>query len=155
MRTGTVGVCPIKSLRASDRRFHHPFPLLRTHHEQVGHQHHGGRRVRHDAPPEPRRLVADVLVHDVPADVLALPAAVVAPKAPDALPPRPPPAEAARPPPPAHAPLLERPAGPAVQGHEGADGHRHDWPEPPPADERRAHLPPGVGPSERREDVRG
>ena len=92
-------------------------------------------------------------MHDVPADVLAGPAAVVRPEAPDALPPRPPAAEAAGPAAPADPPLLEGPAGPAVQGDDGAHDDGGEGAEPAAPDDGRPDLPGHVGAAEGGQDV--
>ena len=111
------------------------------------------RQVQCPGLPVPLPLVAQVLVHDVPADVLAGPAAVVRPEAPDALPPRPPAAEAAGPAAPADPPLLEGPAGPAVQGDDGAHDDGGEGAEPAAPDDGRPDLPGHVGAAEGGQDV--
>ena len=91
----------------------------------------------------------------MPANVLTLPRAVIAPEAAHALPARPPPAEAAGPPASADAALLERPTRAAVEGHEGTDEYGYHGTQPPTSDHGRPQLPGGVRTAEGREDVGG
>ena len=96
-----------------------------------------------------------MLVHDVPANILTLPRAVVAPQTAHTLPTRPPPAQTAGPPTSAHAPLLERATRAAIERHEGTDKYGNHGTQPSSTHDRCSQLPSRMRTTQCRQHVWG
>lgn len=96
-----------------------------------------------------------MLVNDVPADILALPRAVVRSEAPHTLPPRPAATETTGPAAPRDTALLERPAGPAVERDGGGDQNGCERTEAAPPHKIGSDAPSEMGVAEGLSDVLG